>query len=152
MLAESTEPNEGISARRCVTAAVRVALHALRDSLSYEAAMNVGVRLRGRYRDLYYEDWPSATAVRLASRSEFVQRIGGPDDPEGPGEFLARVALRRVAEETPYPARAEIRGFLPAHLRAFWPVLKVRGRPRRRMIITSDHGHLRLVSESRRAS
>jgi uncharacterized protein (DUF2267 family) len=152
MLAESRETDDGRSARRCVTAAVRLALHAVRDSLSYEAAMNVGVRLRGRYRDLYYEDWPSASATRLASRSEFVQRVGGPDDPQGPGEFLARLALKRVAEETPYPARAEIRGFLPAHLRPFWPVLRVRGRRRRRTVTAPEHVHLRLVFESRRAS
>ena len=137
-------------ARRCVAAAVRLALQALRDSLSYDAAVNVGVRLRPPYRQLYYESWPTSVGARLETRRDFVQRIGGPDDPDGPGEFLARVALLRVWQGTPYPARIEIGKLLPAHLRAFW-----RGtRPTRRRRNGGAIGrrHLHLVAESRRAS
>lgn len=140
-------------ARRCVAAAIRLALHALRDSLSYEAAVSVGVRLRPPYRELYYEKWPKSVTGRLTTRQEFVQRIGGPDDPDGPGEFLARVALRHVSQGTPYGARVEIAKFLPAPLRALWPTTyRPRRRPRRRSTGVSAGGHLRLIPESRRAS
>jgi uncharacterized protein (DUF2267 family) len=141
----------GHSTRRCVAAAIRLALHALRDSLSYEAAVKVGVRLRPPYRQLYYESWPTSISAQLETRRDFVQRIGGPDDPDGPGEFLARVALLRVCRATPSPARVEIGKLLPAHLRAFWPATH-HSRRRRRRVPSTAGTHLRLVAESRRAS
>jgi hypothetical protein len=114
--------------------------------------MSVGVRLRGPLRDVYYEDCPPARAQRLTTRAEFMERIAGPADPDGPGEFLARAALRWIAEDTPYPKRVAIREFLPPHLRPLWPRPRRRGARRRSGTTTRPgHGHLRLVSESRRA-
>ena len=151
MRAASTARDEGRAARRCVSAAVRRALHALRDSLAWEEAMHVGVRLRQPLRDVYYEDCPSARARRLTTREEFMERIAGPDGPHGPGEFLARAALRRIAEETPYPKRVAIHELLPPHLQPLWPLLRGRRVRRRSRTMTQPaQAHLRLVSPRRR--
>ena len=152
MRAAARATDDGRAARRCVAAAVRRALHAMRDSLPWEAAMHIGVRLPGSLREVYYEDCPSAHSRRLTTREEFLQRIGGRDGARGAREFLARAALRRIAAQTPYPKRVAIREFLPPHLQTLWPLLRGR-RPHRRSrtMPPPTQAHLRLVSASRRA-
>ncbi len=139
-------------ARRCVVSAIRLTLQALRDSVPHEVAFTLGARLPRHHRTDFFDGWPYVGVPRLETRADFLQRIGGPGDPDGPGEFLARAAFARIHAELSGSARAEVRRLLPVHLRTLWPDRRHRAPRDAARAPHWNATHLRLVSESRRAS
>src|SRR6185436_1601070 len=55
---------------------LKAVLHALRDSLRVNEAVDLGAQLPGLLRGAYYEQWrPATTPIKSRSVEEFLQRV-----------------------------------------------------------------------------
>ena len=104
--------------------ALRAVLHALRDRLTVEEAVQLGAQLPTLIRGFYYEGWRPAGKPRRTHEWEFLRTIQDTFNltPERPDAKLAaravfKVLSRRVSE-------GEIKhviAILPKDLQALWP-------------------------------
>jgi uncharacterized protein (DUF2267 family) len=103
--------------------ALRAVLHALRDRLTLAEAVDLGAQLPMLVRGMYYEGWtPNGKPVKERRREDFLAHIasafGDPGVyPEGVAWGVFAVLRRHVSAGE----IRDIRGILPAEIRALWP-------------------------------
>lgn len=99
---------------------LRVSLHALRDRLPVNEAVQLAAQLPTLVRGVFFEGWrPSAVPVKVRSREEFLEGVRGAfsNDPE----FDAEAAFREiVAVMSMHVSRGEmedVRQAMPAQIK-----------------------------------
>ena len=100
------------------------ALHALRDSLPWDEAVQVGAYFPPLLRGLYYEGWhPTARSLPLSNPKQFLDRIHDSVHRE-PGvdpELVARGLFSLLAKRLPATELEDARAVTPQALHALWP-------------------------------
>lgn len=109
----------GIEDHRVSYRVLRAYLHALRDRLTVDEAVQLGAQLPLLIRGIYYEGWnPSRTPVRYHHIDEFLARVR--DEAELPGEtsasYAVSVAAGVLCEHVSAGEIDDIRAQLPAEL------------------------------------
>jgi uncharacterized protein (DUF2267 family) len=105
--------------------ALRSVLHALRDRLQADEAVNLGAQLPMLIRGFYYEGWkPSRTPKKERHLAEFLEHIR--DDlsrvtREADSERLARAVFAVLDRRVSQGEIEDIKGMIPDELRALWP-------------------------------
>lgn len=116
----------GTSDRHRAYMALRAVLHALRDRLPVTEAAQLGAQLPMLVRGLYYEGWdPAATPRKERHKEDFLAHVArelrtaaGPAvDPEA----AVRAVFAELATRVSAGEIADVKGILPAELRALWP-------------------------------
>jgi uncharacterized protein (DUF2267 family) len=103
---------------------LRGTLHALRDRLQPEEAVDLGAQLPTLIRGIYYEGWrPAGTPQRLRTMEEFLDRVGSElvpqRDPDA--EEAARAVFKVLAWHVTEGEIEDVLGMLPEPLRDLWP-------------------------------
>lgn len=113
----------GIDSRRRAYMALRTVIHALRDRLTVDEAVDLGAQLPLLIRGIYYEEWdPSRTPVKHRHVEEFLDhmkvnfRIDDDTDLETMTRAVFRVLKRKVTEGE----IKDVRGMLPSELQDLW--------------------------------
>lgn len=102
----------------------RATLHALRDRLAPDPAMNFAAQLPMLMRGVFTEGWrPSRTPTLERDVDAFLARIEAGLPPDFPieTESLARGVLRGLADQMDHDLLAKVLRQLPLPLRALWP-------------------------------
>lgn len=105
--------------------ALIAALHALRDGLPWDEAVQVGAFLPLLLRGFYYEGWhPTARSLPLTTRDAFLERIHDTlhQEPGVDAELVARAVFSLLAERLPPTELEDAKAVTPKALHAFWPV------------------------------
>lgn len=104
--------------------ALRSVLHALRDRLTVEEALDLGAQLPMLVRGFYYEGWKIAgKPLKERRREDFLAHIKHDfrdDDRMGP-EAIARAVFTVIARHASAGEVEDVKRILPAELRALWP-------------------------------
>jgi len=103
---------------------LRSVLHALRDRLTIEEAVQLGAQLPMLIRGFYYEGWRlSGKPVRERHEEEFLSHIKAAfrDDVTVDPKRLARAVLKLLAMRITAGEIEDIQHLLPRELRALWP-------------------------------
>jgi uncharacterized protein (DUF2267 family) len=108
-----------------VLAALRAALHTLRDHLSPGEAAQLGAQLPLLVRGLYYEGWrPAGEPWKERQREAYLARLkhemhgyAEKKEPEAVARAVFLVLSRHVSEGQ----IEEVRQLLPAEIRDLWP-------------------------------
>jgi uncharacterized protein (DUF2267 family) len=108
-----------------ILAALRAALHTLRDRVPPAEAAHLGAQLPLLIRGLYYEGWrPAGEPWKERHREPFLARVehemrgyANQKDPESVVRAVFRVLGRHVSEGEVQ----EVRQLLPAEIRELWP-------------------------------
>jgi uncharacterized protein (DUF2267 family) len=110
--------------RHAAYRALRATLHALRDRLTVEEAVQLGAQLPMLIRGLYYEGWnPAGKPVRERHREEFLAwiseqlRSGDLVDPEPLAQGVFTLLTRRISAGE----IEDVKRVLPAAIRELWP-------------------------------
>jgi uncharacterized protein (DUF2267 family) len=105
--------------------ALRSVLHALRDRLPPNEAVDLAAQLPLLIKGVYFDGWhPSATPVKARSKAEFlglVAKHAGGRMAEDEAERMTRAVFRLLARHVTSGEVEDIRGDLPAELAEFWP-------------------------------
>jgi uncharacterized protein (DUF2267 family) len=112
--------------------ALRAALHALRDRLTVAEAVDLGAQLPMLLRGLYYEGWdPNGKPVRERKREDFRAHIAAAfrDDPAASPEGAAWAVFKVLQRHVSAGEIGDVKGLLPAEIRALWPESGVRHGP-----------------------
>lgn len=104
-------------------------LHALRDRLTVEEAVQLGAQFPALVRGFYYEGWrPSDVPLRIRSKEEFLDKVRDNlrdivDDPQTPVEVeQATRAVFQVLSRHVSPGEIDdVRNMLPFEIRELWP-------------------------------
>jgi uncharacterized protein (DUF2267 family) len=103
--------------------ALRAVLHALRDRLTVDEAVQLGAQLPTLVRGLYYEGWQPARAPARTHKAEFLaavqRRLPGP--PRLHPEVLARAVLSVLAQRVSAGEIRDVKAMLPEDVRSLWP-------------------------------
>jgi uncharacterized protein (DUF2267 family) len=103
--------------------ALRSVLHALRDRLTVDEAVQLGAQLPMLIRGLYYEGWCPRGKPAKTHKAEFLDAIGhqfpGPDRLHP--EVLARAVLKVLSRHVSAGEVRDVKAILPAELRDLWP-------------------------------
>ena len=108
-----------------VLAALRAALHALRDRLTPAEAAHLGAQLPLLVRGLYYEGWrPAAEPWKARHREPFLARVE--HEMRGYAEqktadSVVRAVFRLLGRHVSEGELAEVKQLLPAEIRELWP-------------------------------
>ena len=105
--------------------ALRAVLHALRDRLPPDEAVELSAQMPLIIKGVYFDRWdPSATPVRARTREEFLglvrtnlQRAARDIDPER----LTRAVFKLLAERVSQGEIRDVQSVLPPELAALWP-------------------------------
>lgn len=102
---------------------LKAVLHALRDSLQVNEAVDLGAQLPGLLRGAYYEQWrPATTPHKTRSIDSFVERVNEAfrRDPlsDPPKAILA--VLQLLTKKITHGEIEDVRRSLPKKLRDFW--------------------------------
>jgi uncharacterized protein (DUF2267 family) len=108
-----------------VLAALRAALHALRDRLTPGEASHLGAQMPLLIRGLYYEGWrPAAEPWKVRHREPFLARV----EHEMRGyakqrsaDTVVRAVFRLLRRHVSEGELAEVEQLLPAEIRELWP-------------------------------
>jgi uncharacterized protein (DUF2267 family) len=105
--------------------ALRSVLHAVRDRLPPEEAVDLAAQLPLLIKGVYFDGWhPSRTPVKARTRDAFlglvVRRAGGRIT-ESEAERMTRAVFRLLASRVTAGEIEDVRGALPAELAEFWP-------------------------------
>jgi uncharacterized protein (DUF2267 family) len=117
------DPAVGENRRRSYLV-LRGTLHALRDELIPEEAVQLGAQLPMLIRGFYYEGWdPWKTPVRERSREAFLKRVEELLMPAGGvnAERAVRTVFEVMTEEMDQGELTQVRGVLPKSVRSLWP-------------------------------
>ncbi len=101
------------------------ALHAMRDCLPWDEAVQIGAYLPILLRGLYYEGWhPTARCLPLTTRDMFLERISDAlhQEPGIDAELVARAVFSLLAQRLPASELEGIKTVTPKELHAFWPL------------------------------
>lgn len=104
--------------------ALRTVLHALRDRLTVEEAVQLAAQLPMLVRGFYYEGWkPSNKPLKERHKEEFLAHIRGAfKDDEGINpERIVRGVFRVLSWRITRGEISDIKHLLPAELRELWP-------------------------------
>lgn len=103
---------------------LRATLHALRDFLLPDEAVDLGAQLPTLIRGIYYESWdPSKTPLTARSRKAFVERVRQelpPDFPFDPQKAIAAV-FGLLTERISEGEITQVRNALRKSIREIWP-------------------------------
>ena len=113
----------GSNDRHLAYLALRAILHALRDRLTVEEAVDLGAQLPMLIRGFYYEGWTLSGKPTKEHRAGFLGAIRGCF---GPGvapdpERLARAVLKVLAHHVTAGEIKDVKQLLPKDLRILWP-------------------------------
>jgi uncharacterized protein (DUF2267 family) len=104
--------------------ALRTVLHALRDRLTVEEAVQLGAQLPMLVRGLYYEGWTLKGKPRKERHKEdFLDHIkeAFKDDYTSRPESIARAVFKTLARHTSEGEIKDVKELLPKVLRELWP-------------------------------
>ena len=114
----------GLESRDKALLALRGVLHALRDRLSLDEAVQLGAQLPMLIRGLYYEGWsPKHTPVRVRTLDEFLRLIERPFnqyDLTFDTEEVARAVFDLLARHVTEGEIEDVRSVLPSSIEALW--------------------------------
>ena len=103
--------------------ALRAVLHALRDRLTVDEAVQLGAQLPMLVRGLYYEGWCPRGKPAKTHKAEFLDAIRhqfpGPDRLHP--KCSARAVLKVVSRHVSAGEVGDVKAILPAELRDLWP-------------------------------
>ena len=105
--------------------ALRAVLHALRDRLPPDEAVELSAQMPLIIKGVYFDGWdPSATPVRARTKEEFLtlvrthlQRAARDVDPER----ITRAVFKLLAERVSEGEIRDVRGVLPPEVAELWP-------------------------------
>jgi len=102
---------------------LRAVLHALRDRLTVDEAVDLGAQLPMLVRGFYYEGWrPGSRPSKYRHKEEFLQHVSelyrGLEEPER--EQAVRAVFRLLAGHVTGGELKHVRDQLPPELRALW--------------------------------
>lgn len=104
--------------------ALRGGLHALRDRLTPDEAVQLGAQLPMLIRGLYYEGWtPRDTPIKVRTKDgflELVQRPFHPSDPTLDPESVARAVLDLLSRHVSAGEIEDVKRILPKPIEALW--------------------------------
>lgn len=103
---------------------LRVVLHALRDWLQVNEAVDLAAQLPTLLRGVYYEQWrPATVPVNKRSKADFLARVDAAfaNDPLPDPDFAVRSVFALLADAVTGGEISDVRNALPADLRALWP-------------------------------
>lgn len=107
-----------------VLLALRSVLHALRDRLPPDEAVELAAQMPLLIKGIYFDGWnPSATPVRARSKEEFFALVRGPlqgGPLETDTERITRAVFRLLADRVSEGEIRDVRGVLPAALADLW--------------------------------
>ncbi|MGE5762137.1 MAG: DUF2267 domain-containing protein [Gemmatimonadota bacterium] len=110
--------------------AMRSVLHALRDRLTPNEAVQLAAQLPLLLKGVYFDGWrPSATPRRLRTRQEFLDSVRGPlirGVPEADAERVTRAVFRLLEGHVSGGELSDVRGVLPAEWFDLWPATAAR--------------------------
>lgn len=98
-------------------------LHALRDWLQLNEAVDLGAQLPALLRGIYYEQWrPAGTPVRTRSKTAFLARIDGDfhQDPLPNTEQAVMAVFELLSKKVTAGEIEHVRHALPDDLRTIW--------------------------------
>jgi uncharacterized protein (DUF2267 family) len=104
---------------------LRVTLHALRDRLTVEEAVQLGAQLPLLIRGMYYEGWtPHDKPHKTRHIDEFLAplRVYFRNDPRIKVEAVARAVLRVLAQSISPGELQDIQRIMPEELNTLWPI------------------------------
>ncbi len=104
---------------------LRSVLHALRDWLQVNEAVDLAAQFPSLLRGVYYEHWrPAATPTKERGKASFLARIDEAfkTDPIDDTAKAVTAVFRLLSEKVSAGEIADVRQALPADLRALWPV------------------------------
>lgn len=103
---------------------LRAVLHALRDHLLVNEAVDLAAQFPTLLRGVYYEQWrPATTPVKERDKESFLARINRAfvaDPMDDTAEAVAAV-FALLSDKVSAGEIADVRHALPAHVRALWP-------------------------------
>lgn len=103
---------------------LRAVLHALRDRLPPDEAVNLAAQLPTLVRGIYFEGWhPAGKPLACRSRGEFFERVrrAAPELEEREAERAVIAVLSELATELDERAVRHVRQAMPPELRGLWP-------------------------------
>jgi len=103
--------------------ALKATLHALRDRLTVEEAVQLGAQLPTLMRGFYYEGWsPAGKPVKEVGRAAFLKQV---EEPFRMGaldtESIVRAVFKVLAKHLAPGTIASLKGQLSPALRDLWP-------------------------------
>ncbi len=105
-------------------AGLRAVLHALRDRLTLEEAVELGAQLPMLVRGFYYEGWrPAGKSVKERRLDDFLAHVERelPPRRDVDVEELVRAVFRLLDHRVSGGEIEDVKGILPRQLRALWP-------------------------------
>jgi uncharacterized protein (DUF2267 family) len=103
---------------------LRAVLHALRDRLSIDEAVQLGAQLPMLIRGLYYEGWCPRRTPTKANRAQFIEQVRS-SDCWRPGQLHPELFVRAVLSVLTRHISAgevnDIQAILPTEFRELWP-------------------------------
>ncbi len=109
--------------RRMAYAALRAALHALRDRIGFEAAVHLGAQLPTLLRGVYYEGWkPSGTPTRERHAEEFLDHVASllPRNSDLDPEEAVHAVFVALSECIDTGEVTKLLKMLPREIRSVW--------------------------------
>lgn len=105
--------------------ALRSVLHALRDRLPLDEAVELAAQMPLLIKGVYFDGWnPSATPMKARTREEFFSLVRRPF----PGgitqadlDRMTRAVFKLLADHVPEGEIRDVRGVLPTELAELWP-------------------------------
>jgi uncharacterized protein (DUF2267 family) len=119
--------------------ALRTVLHALRDRLTLEEAVQLGAQLPMLVRGFYYEGWTLKRKPRKERHKEdFLAHIKDAfkEDYTSRPESIARAVFKTLARHTSPGEIDDVKHILPKALHELWPTKRVRETSIRRIEAT----------------
>lgn len=119
--------------------ALRTVLHALRDRLTIEEAVQLGAQLPMLVRGFYYEGWTLTGKPRKERHKEdFLNHIkeAFKEDYTVRAESIARAVFKTLARHTSPGEIEDVKNILPKPLHELWPAKKPRESAMRRIEAT----------------
>jgi uncharacterized protein (DUF2267 family) len=105
--------------------ALRAVLHALRDRLTPNEAVQLAAQLPLLLKGVYFDGWrPSATPAKARNRDEFLAQVRRPlvrGIPEADPEDVTRAVFKVLDDHVSGGEIADVRNMLPAEWGDLWP-------------------------------
>jgi uncharacterized protein (DUF2267 family) len=103
--------------------ALRAVLHALRDRLPPQEAVDLGAQLPMLIRGFFYDGWhPADKPLRYRDKRPFLEHVAkeAPVIGEGDVEHVVTAVLDVLSSQLPHGERDQVRRALPAEVRELW--------------------------------